>query len=209
MWVHSKSSQAALSPDQAIEFLKKGNERFVQNLRMQRDLLRQVNATSEGQYPFAVILSCMDARTSAELIFDQGLGDVFSIRIAGNVVNDDILGSLEYACQIAGSKVVVVMGHTHCAAIRQACINRSFEHFTPLLLKIRPSVEHVSRQMPELAPKALDPIFTDAVARQHVQRSLKEIRRQSSILRHMEQLQQIRLVGAMYSVETGVVDFFY
>src|ERR1700748_914728 len=130
MRTHTKESQEHLTPQRAIEFLKEGNERFVNNLRINRDLLTQVNSTSTGQFPFAAILSCIDSRTSAELIFDQGLGDIFSIRIAGNILNDDILGSMEFACKLAGSKLIVVLGHTKCGAISGACNNVELGHLT-------------------------------------------------------------------------------
>ena len=136
MWVHTKESQNKITPLQALEYLKEGNIRFLNNLKLDRNLLKQVNQTSEGQYPFAAILSCIDSRTSAELIFDQGLGDIFSIRIAGNILNDDILGSMEFACDIANSKIVVVLGHTRCGAVISACNNIKSGHLTGLLNKI-------------------------------------------------------------------------
>src|SRR5688500_9765579 len=132
----TKDVQASLSPAQAIELLKEGNKRFVSNLKVNRNLLQQVNETAAGQYPFAFILSCIDSRTSAELIFDQGLGDIFSCRIAGNVLNEDILGSMEFACKLAGSKVIVVLGHTKCGAIKGACDDVKMGNLTALLDKI-------------------------------------------------------------------------
>ena len=128
------------SPQEALELLREGNYRFLNNLESNRDLLQQINETRDGQFPFAAILSCIDSRTSAELIFDQGLGDIFSIRIAGNVVNDDILGSMEFACKIAGSKLIVVLGHTKCGAITGACDNVQMGNLSTLLNKIQPSV---------------------------------------------------------------------
>lgn len=137
----TKEIQTSISPEKAIEILKTGNERFVNNLKANRNLLQQVNETSDGQHPFAVILSCIDSRTSAELIFDQGLGDIFSIRIAGNILNEDILGSMEFACKIAGAKAVIVLGHSKCGAIKGACDNVEMGNLTALLTKIRPAVD--------------------------------------------------------------------
>lgn len=136
MWAHTKESLEKLSPKQALEFLREGNIRFLNNLKADRNLLKQVNQTSEGQFPFATVLSCIDSRTSAELIFDQGLGDIFSIRVAGNILNNDILGSMEYACGIAHSKIIVVLGHTRCGAVTSACDNLKTGHLTGLLNKL-------------------------------------------------------------------------
>ena len=141
MKTHTKEFQGNLAPEQAYEILIEGNKRFINNLKVNRNLLQQLNDTQHEQYPFAVALSCMDSRTSAELIFDQGLGDIFSIRIAGNIVNDDIVGSMEYACQVVGSKLVVVLGHTNCGAIKGACDHVEMGNLTGLLEKIKPAVE--------------------------------------------------------------------
>ena len=140
MRTHTKQTQSDLTPELALDILKEGNERFVNNIKAHRNLLEQVNETSSGQFPFAAILSCIDSRTSAELIFDQGLGDVFSIRIAGNILNEDILGSMEFACKIAGSKLIVVLGHTKCGAIEGACNNIELGNITTLLSKIKPAI---------------------------------------------------------------------
>ena len=140
MRVHTKETQASLTPRMALEILQEGNARFVKNLKAQRDLLGQVNATRDGQWPFATILSCIDSRTSSELIFDQGLGDVFSVRIAGNIVNTDILGSMEFACKVAGSKLIVVLGHTKCGAVKGACDHVEMGNLTELLSKLQPAV---------------------------------------------------------------------
>src|SRR5688572_30048302 len=137
----TKEMQENLTPDQALDLLKEGNKRFISNLKFNRNLLQQVNETSTGQYPFAFILSCIDSRTSSELIFDQGLGDIFSCRIAGNVLNSDILGSMEFACKVAGSKIVVVLGHTKCGAVKGACDNVQMGNLTSLLVKIKPAIE--------------------------------------------------------------------
>nr|MBP9192899.1 carbonic anhydrase [Ignavibacteria bacterium] len=141
MRTHTKKTQETLSPDSALEILISGNSRFVRNIKAHRNLLHQVNETSTGQFPFAVILSCIDSRTSAELIFDQGLGDIFSIRIAGNILNEDILGSMEFACKLAGSKLIVVLGHSNCGAIIGACDDVKLGHLTSLISKIKPSIE--------------------------------------------------------------------
>lgn len=141
MWTLTKEQQQAITPEKAIELLKEGNKRFVNNLKLNRNLLQQVNETSQGQFPFAVILSCMDSRTPAELIFDQGLGDVFSIRVAGNILNDDILGSIEFACQVVGVKLIAVVGHTQCGAIKGACDGVKLGNLTNLLNKISPVIQ--------------------------------------------------------------------
>ena len=141
MKTQTKEMQNNLTPEQAIEILKKGNDRFINNLKANRNLLEQVNETSDGQHPFAFILSCIDSRTSAELIFDQGLGDIFSCRIAGNILNEDILGSMEFACKVAGAKVIVVLGHTKCGAIKGACDNVKLGNLTALLDKIKPAID--------------------------------------------------------------------
>jgi carbonic anhydrase len=137
----TKELQAAISPSMALELLKEGNKRFVNNLKANRNLLQQANETSDGQHPFAVVLSCIDSRTSAELIFDQGLGDIFSVRIAGNIINEDILGSMEFACKLAGSKIIVVLGHSKCGAVKGACDHAEMGNLTALLAKIRPAVD--------------------------------------------------------------------
>jgi len=186
-----------------LEFLKEGNQRFLSNLRYNRNLLQQVNETSTGQFPFAVILSCIDSRTSAELIFDQGLGDVFSVRIAGNVLNDDILGSMEFACNVAGSKLVVVLGHSKCGAVKGACAHVEMGHLTGLLEKIQPSVEKVTIEKQHLKNEAL----VEEVAYENVLFQMNEVLSRSSILRGLYKQGKIGIVGAMYSVETGEVDF--
>src|SRR3984957_20200947 len=149
MRTHTKETRDKLTPDLALEVLKEGNERFVNNIKAHRNLLEQVNETSSGQFPFAAILSCIDSRTSAELIFDQGLGDIFSIRIADNILNDDILGSMEFACKIAGSKLIVVLGHTKCGAIEGACDNIQLGNITALLNKIKPAINQETKTIVE------------------------------------------------------------
>ncbi len=183
--------------------MKEGNKRFVGNLSYNRNLLQQVNQTSDGQFPFAVVLSCIDSRTSAELIFDQGLGDIFSVRIAGNVLNEDILGSMEFACGVAGSKLVVVLGHSKCGAVKGACAHVKMGHLTGLLDKIQPSVDNISGRNLKLD----DAAFVEAVAVDNVERQMQEVLNRSTILRELYEAGKIGIVGAMYSVETGEVAF--
>lgn len=202
----TKEMQAALTPSQGIALLKEGNKRFVNNLKMNRNLLEQVNETSTGQYPFAFILSCIDSRTSAELIFDQGLGDIFSGRIAGNVLNDDILGSMEFACKIAGSKVIVVLGHTKCGAIKGACDHVEMGHLTGLLEKIQPVI--ASEKETTGNRTSGNPDFVENISRLNVKHVLMQIPRRSTVLNEMLQNGEIALIGGIYDVETGKVNFF-
>jgi len=202
MRTHTKDTQKNLTPKQALQILVEGNRRFVSNLRYNRNLLQQVNETSSDQFPFAIILSCIDSRTSAELIFDQGLGDIFSVRVAGNVLNEDILGSMEFACQVAGSKLVVVLGHSSCGAIKGACAHVEMGHLTGLLEKIQPSVDRVVARLGENAPKDL--LYED-VAIDNVLHHMADIEERSSILRHLLREGKIGIAGGMYSVETGEV----
>lgn len=206
MWAHTKESQEKITPQKALDYLKEGNLRFVNNLKLDRNLLKQVNQTSEGQFPFATILSCIDSRTSAELLFDQGLGDIFSIRIAGNVLNDDILGSMEYACSIANSKIIVVLGHTKCGAVISACNGLKFGHFTSLLSKIEPSIgkEIVTTKKRNGNNLA----FVTNVSVININHTIEQIRSQSKILSCMEQQGSILIIGALYDIDTGAVDFF-
>ena len=206
MWIHTKESQNRITPSMALQYLKEGNLRFLNNLKADRNLLKQVNQTSEGQFPFATIISCIDSRTSAELIFDQGLGDIFSIRIAGNIMNDDILGSLEYACAIVKSKIIVVLGHTNCGAIISACNNLKFGNVTALLNKIRPAVESVPAK--ETDRHGDNAQFVTQVSVANVKQTMQQIRERSSIIRELEQKGEILIVGGLYRVENGVVDFF-
>ncbi len=203
MRTHTKETQESLTPLRAFEILKEGNARFLSNLRYNRNLLQQVNDTSTGQFPFAVILSCIDSRTSAELIFDQGLGDIFSVRIAGNVLNEDILGSMEFACNVAGSKLVVVLGHTKCGAVKGACAHVEMGHLTGLLEKIQPSVEKITGMRLGLN----EDDFVEKVARENVVSHMHEVIHRSSILRNLFRQGKIAVVGAVYSVDTGEVEF--
>ena len=202
----TKELRDRLTPKEALEVLRKGNERFVYNLKAHRDLLEQVNETSDGQHPFAAILSCMDSRTSAELIFDQGLGDIFSIRIAGNVLNEDVLGSLEFATKIAGSKIIVVLGHTKCGAITAACDDIRMGSLTILLDKIKPVIE--SEAETKVQRNGGNPSFVYNVTKLNVQMTIEIIKKQSPIISDLMSSGEINLVGGIYDVDTGRVDFF-
>lgn len=200
MKTHTKEFQENLTPQQAFEVLVDGNRRFISNLKVNRNLLQQLNETAEGQYPFAVVLSCMDSRTSVELIFDQGLGDIFSIRIAGNIVNDDIIGSMEYACKVAGSKLILVLGHSRCGAVKGACSGVEMGELTGLLQKIQPAISD--------ATTFHDPqLEVEKVAHANVLHSMKEIVQRSRIIHSLYKEGQIGIVGGMYSVESGHVNF--
>lgn len=208
MRVHTKETQANLTPRMALEILKEGNERFVKNLKAQRDLLAQVNATRDGQWPFATVLSCMDSRTSAELVFDQGLGDIFSVRIAGNIVNTDILGCMEFACKVAGSKLIVVLGHTKCGAVKGACDHVEMGNLTELLSKLQPAVyEERSITSPDKRNSA-NSAFVENVSAINVRRSVKSIIERSYIIEQMVESGAIGVVGAMYNIDTGKVEFY-
>ena len=202
----NKELQSQITPRKALDLLIEGNNRFVNNLKLHRDLLEQVNATSDGQWPFATILSCIDSRTSAELIFDQGLGDVFSIRIAGNVVNTDILGSMEFACKVAGSKLIVVLGNSKCGAIKGACDHVEMGNLTELLSKLQPSV-YQERVTTENRTSS-NAEFVENVAEINVKRTVKSILQRSYILEQMVENGEIGIVGAMYNIETGGVEFY-
>ena len=206
MRTHNKESQTSMTPEMAINILKEGNERFVSNLKFNRNLLQQVNETRDGQWPFAVVLSCIDSRTSAELVFDQGLGDIFSVRIAGNIVNEDILGSMEFACKVAGSKFIVVLGHTKCGAVKGACDHVELGNLTALLAKLQPAVSCETQTT--LNRDSSNAIFVENVAKINVEEAVGEIQAKSPILKEMIDKGEIGICGAMYNVETGLVDFY-
>ncbi len=206
MRTYTKETQDELTPELALNLLKEGNERFVNNIMAHRNLLQQVNETSAGQFPFAAILSCIDSRTSAELIFDQGLGDILSIRIAGNILNEDILGSMELACKLAGSKLIVVLGHTKCGAIEGACNNIVLGNITALLNKIKPAIEQETETKTER--NVNNESFLKNVTVNNVFITVKKIKEQSSILHSMEQTKQIKIIGGLHDIDTGQV-FFY
>ncbi len=198
--------QSAITPVMALKLLQDGNKRFENNLKVNRNLLQQANETSGSQHPFAVILSCIDSRTSVELIFDQGLGDVFSVRIAGNVINEDILGSMEYACKVVGAKIIVVLGHTQCGAIRGACDHVEMGNLTALLNKIQPAIYEENSETENR--NASNYIFVEKVASIHIKRTLHAILDRSPILKEMIETGTIGIIGAKYDVATGVVDFY-
>ncbi|MCP9755813.1 carbonic anhydrase [Lacihabitans sp. CCS-44] len=206
MKTQSKEIQQHTTPRMALEILKDGNHRFVKNYKANRNLLQQVNDTRDGQWPFATVLSCIDSRTSAELIFDQGLGDIFSVRIAGNIVNTDILGSMEFACKIAGSKLIVVLGHTKCGAVKGACDHVEMGNLTELLSKLQPAVYSEKETLSERNSK--NPQFVENVARINTKRSVKSIIERSFILEQMLENGEIGIVGANYDVESGLVEFY-
>jgi len=202
----TKEMQDSITPKLALEILKEGNKRFVNNLKANRNLLQQANETSNGQHPFAVILSCIDSRTSAELIFDQGLGDVFSVRIAGNIINEDILGSMEFATKVAGSKIIVVLGHTKCGAVKGACDHVEMGNLTALLSKIQPAVfdektEHENRS-------SSNSEFVEKVAVINVKRTVQAIIERSPILKDMIEKGEIGIVGGTHDITNGEVVFF-
>ncbi|MEH6514102.1 carbonic anhydrase family protein [Maribacter arcticus] len=208
MKTHTKETQATMTPNKALDFLKEGNQRFQNNLKANRNLLEQVNDTSEGQFPFATILSCIDSRVSAELVFDQGLGDIFSIRIAGNFSNQDILGSMEFGCKLAGTKLVVVLGHTSCGAIKGACDHARLGNLTALINKIEPAVDAVTEPKDESQRNSQNLEFVDKVAEKNVLLTINNIRQYSPVLAEMEDNGEIKIVGAMYDISTGEVVFY-
>ncbi len=200
-------TQSSMTPERALEALVAGNARFQESRPESHDFRRQVEETSGGQWPFAVVLGCIDSRASAELIFDAGIGDLFSVRVAGNFVNDDILGSIEFGCQVAGSKLVVVMGHTHCGAVKGACDDVKLGHLTGMLANIKPAIEAIPAA-PEFADKSSqNAAFVQAVAEKNVALTIDLLREKSDILRGLEESGAIRIVGAMYDVGTGAVTF--
>lgn len=205
MRTHTKQTQSSITPDMALEILKQGNERFGNNLKTNRNLLQQVNETRDGQWPFAVVLSCIDSRTSAELIFDQGLGDIFSIRIAGNIINEDILGSMEFACKVSGCKFILVLGHTKCGAVKGACDDVVMGNLTTLLSKLQPAV---AKETLSSIRNSSNSVFVENVAKINVKHTVKEILNRSVILKNLVEKGEIGICGAMYDVETGMVNFY-
>ncbi len=208
MTSHTKDSQSNMTPETSIQSLKEGNIRFQNNLQVNRNLLEQVKETSKGQFPFATILSCIDSRVSSELIFDQGIGDIFSARVAGNFVNEDILGSMEFACKLAGTKLIVVLGHTSCGAIKGACDDAKLGNLTALIAKLKPAVSAVTSPEDESLRNSKNLEFVDDVAEMNVAMTIENIRNQSEVLQEMEQNNEIMIVGGMYDIKTGGVTFF-
>ncbi|AUS04997.1 carbonic anhydrase family protein [Pseudotamlana carrageenivorans] len=208
MKAHTQETQATMTPEKSLQFLKEGNIRFQNNLKSNRNLLEQVNDTQDGQFPFATILSCIDSRVSAELVFDQGLGDIFSVRIAGNFVNEDILGSMEFACKLAGTKLIVVLGHTSCGAIKGACDHAELGNLTKLLEKIKPAVNGVSEPKDASLRTSKNSGFVDEVSKKNVELTIERIHAESPVLSQMEKEGAIKIVGAMYDIKTGAVEFY-
>jgi len=207
MTYQDQTSQAATTPERALTILSEGNQRFRAGRQAERNLLQQVEGTAGGQWPFAVVLACVDSRVSPELVFDLGIGDAFSARVAGNFVNDDILGSMEFACALAGAKVVVVLGHTHCGAIKGACDKVELGKLTGLLRTLAPAVDGTPEPTDPKQRSSQNPTFVQAVAERNVELTIEAIRTRSDVLRELEDGGKIRVVGAMYDVETGAVDF--
>jgi len=202
MKAFTKETQSALTPTSALQILKDGNARFVKKLQASRDLLEQVSDTSGGQYPFAAILSCIDSRVPVEIVFDQGIGDIFSARVAGNISNEDILGSIEYACKVAGSKVVMVLGHSSCGAVTAACNGVELGNITALLSKIKPAVEKVTGGSGDTSTETVEKVVVA-----NVELTIDKIRADSPILAEMEEAGEISIVGAVYSVQDGTVSY--
>ena len=208
MNAHTKETQDQMTPQLAKSALVEGNARFVQGQQAGRDLMKQVDQTSTGQYPFATVLSCIDSRVSSELIFDQGIGDIFSVRVAGNFVNEDILGSMEFACKLAGTKLVVVLGHTACGAVKGACDHARLGNLTTLINKIEPAVEAVTEPQDESLRNSSNIDFVNEVAKKNVHMTIDNIRKSSQVLKDMEDAGDIEIVGGMYDIKTGEVTFY-
>lgn len=208
MKAHTRETQTTMTPKKSLQYLKEGNIRFQNNLKANRNLLEQVNDTSEGQFPFATVLSCIDSRVSAELVFDQGLGDIFSVRIAGNFVNEDILGSMEFACKLAGTRLLVVLGHTACGAVKGACDNARLGNLTAMLRKIKPAVTGTTFPEESSLRNSSNSEFVDNVSEKNVQLNIDRILDESDVLSEMQRNGEIQIIGAMYDIKTGAVDFY-
>ncbi len=208
MKAHTKETQGAMTPSKAIQALKEGNARFQNNLKADRDLLDQVKDTSSGQYPFATVLSCIDSRVSSELIFDQGIGDIFSARVAGNFVNEDILGSMEFACKLAGTKVILVLGHTACGAVKGACDDAKLGNLTAMLAKIKPAVNAVTEPQDASMRNSGNIEFVNTVAEKNVHLTIDRILAESPVLAEMAENGEIQIVGGMYDINSGAVTFY-
>ena len=201
----TKDSQSSITPQIALDLLIDGNKRFVSGDVLKRDHSRQVKETSNGQFPFGVVLECIDSRVPAEIIFDQGIGDIFTIRIAGNFANGDILGSLEFACKVAGSKAIIVLGHTACGAVKGACDHVELGNLTGMLGKIQPAVDAIAEDGTERSSKNAE--FVQKVADKNVELTVADILAKSDVLREMNDAGDIKIVGAMYDISTGKVRF--
>jgi carbonic anhydrase len=208
MNAQTKESQDLMTPQSSLDALIAGNERFVSGTQVNRNLNTQVEQTSGGQYPFATVLHCIDSRVSAEHIFDQGIGDLFSIRIAGNFVNEDILGSMEFACKLAGTKVLLVLGHTACGAVKGACDHARLGNLTALINKLEPAVDAVESPADADLRNSSNIDFVNDVAAKNVEMTIDNIRSRSSILAEMETKGEIKIVGGMYDIATGKVSYY-
>lgn len=203
---HTQDSQAAVTPELALQLLKEGNQRFLDKTTLDRSFDKQIELTSGGQYPFAAIVSCIDSRIPTEIVFDQGIGDVFNARIAGNFVNQDILGSLEFACKLAGSKLIVIMGHTSCGAVKGACDHAELGNLTAMLDNIAPALNEVkTAEGVDRSSKNID--FVNEVAVQNIHLTIAKLKMDSPVLNEMIENDEIKVVGAMYDVASGKVSF--
>mgnify|MGYP006101122227 FL=1 len=208
MKANTKKTQAQMTPVSSIQELISGNKRFITKNKLERDLMQQVKETSKGQYPHSTILSCIDSRVSSELIFDQGIGDIFNVRIAGNIVNEDILGSMEFACKLAGTKLIVVLGHTACGAVKGACDHARLGNLTTLIKKIEPAVAAVIDPKEEALRNSGNINFVNEVAKKNVLITIDNILAKSEVLAEMGQKGEIKIIGGMYDVNTGIVNFY-
>ena len=207
MNAHTKETQENITPLKALESLIEGNQRFTSKKQIVRDLSLQVEQTSSGQYPFATVLSCIDSRVPAELVFDQGIGDIFSVRIAGNFVNTDILGSMEFACKLAGTKLILVLGHTACGAVKGACDHAELGNLTGMLSKLFPAVEAITSPTEPAERTSANIDFVNAVGTKNVELTIEKIRQESPVLAEMENNGEIQIVGGMYDLASGKVNF--
>jgi carbonic anhydrase len=198
----NKESQDSISPDDALNILMEGNQRFINNEPLQRNNTDSINSTSEGQWPFATVLACIDSRVPVETVFDQGIGDIFTARVAGNFVNTDILGSIEYATKVAGSKLIMILGHTGCGAVKSACLRVQLGNITDLLSNILPAVDAVEKDM-ENDPA--NPDFTNRVAETNVHMAINNMLEQSPIIKQLQETGAVKIVGAMYDIASGKV----
>ena len=202
----TNKSQTEITPEDAISLLKKGNNRFLKNKFLNRDYKEQISNSSNGQHPFAIVLSCIDSRVPVEIIFDQGIGDLFSVRVAGNVVSKDVLGSIEYACKYAGVKLIVILGHTSCGAVKGACDGLEDGNLTHLLQKIKPAIDKTKTDESEIRDSS-NIHFVNSVANNNLNNSINDIKSHSSILKEMIDSDKVSICSAMYDVETGIVNF--
>ncbi|CDZ78454.1 Carbonic anhydrase 2 [Legionella massiliensis] len=202
----TKKMQEAITPTLALELLQEGNKRFINNLKINRNLLQQANETSDGQHPFAIILSCIDSRTSVELIFDQGLGDVFSVRIAGSIINEDILGSMEFACKVAGAKIIVVLGHSKCGAIKGACDHVEMGNLTALLCKIQNAVSAEKTVTENRTSTNED--FVEKVTSINIHRAVQAVMERSPILKDLIEAGKCGIIGGHHDISSGEVIFY-